>query len=84
MEQISVEFTGKKKSANYIFTDGFGDIIRTLRLKKKLKQTDVSEISGMSVTAISKIENNLVSPKLKIAIRIIEAMGYDFKLMIGE
>lgn len=53
----------------------FGELVKSRRIKLGLTQTSLSELSGVSQSAISKIEAGRFSPKLSDAERICEALG---------
>ena len=52
----------------------FGLHVRTLRKKATLTLSQLSKASGMSISAISKIENNQISPSFINLIRLAEGL----------
>ena len=51
-----------------------GPKIRAVRLKKGLKLKDVARETGLSVSLISKVENNNTSPSLSTLIKLSKAI----------
>ena len=61
-----------------------GPKIRDGRLKKGLKLKDVASATGLSVSLISKVENNNTSPSLSTLIKLSNFLGMDASYVLGE
>ena len=57
------------------FQDGFGDHVRAYRKTAGLTLTQLSEQSGLSISALSKIENGQMSPTFYNLMRLAEGLG---------
>jgi transcriptional regulator with XRE-family HTH domain len=51
-----------------------GDRLRQLRLERALTQMDLSRMTGLSVDAISRLENELRSAQVSTVRRLAEAL----------
>jgi transcriptional regulator with XRE-family HTH domain len=61
-----------------------GPKIREIRLKKGLRLKDVAKETGLSVSLISKVENNNTSPSLSTLIKLSNFLGMDTGYVLGE
>ena len=61
-----------------------GPKIREIRLKKGLRLKDVARETGLSVSLISKVENNNTSPSLSTLIKLSNFLGMDAGYILGE
>ena len=52
-----------------------GENIKRARKEKNLTQVEFAKIIGVSVSTLSKYENNRTSPKFEIANKILECLG---------
>jgi transcriptional regulator with XRE-family HTH domain len=52
-----------------------GTKLNQLRTREALTQRDLSERTGLTVAAISRIEQNQVEPRLSTVRRLAEALG---------
>ena len=52
-----------------------GTKLNQLRTQEALTQRDLSERTGLTITAISRIEQNQVEPRLSTVRRLAEALG---------
>ena len=59
----------------------YADEICKIRKSEKLSQKDLANLTGYSQQAISRIEAKTPIPSLKSLINIIEAMGYELKIV---
>ncbi len=59
--------------SDYLLT-GIGERIRSLRLERQLKLTDLAEMAGVSKGLLSKIENRRTVPSLPVLLSIIRAL----------
>lgn len=57
-----------------------GAFVRRARLRRGLDQADLAQRLGTSQAAISRVERDLVSPKLETLERILNAMGETLQL----
>jgi len=64
-------------------TIDIGPKIRETRLKKGLKLKDVAKETGLSVSLISKVENNNTSPSLSTLIKLSNFLGMDTGYALG-
>ena len=58
--------------------------LAALRRFKGIKQTDVGVMVGSVKSNISRMEHNLHSPTFKTLKAYIEALGYDFEIVLWE
>lgn len=59
----------------------YGDELAQIRKHEKISQKDLSKITGYSQQAISRIEKKAHIPTLKTLTELIEAMGYEIKIV---
>ena len=59
-------------------SEKIGTIIKRMRVDKKLSSKEFAEKAGLSLAAISYIENNQVKPSLISLKKISEALECDF------
>ena len=69
-----------KKAARYIV---IGKAVAAARAKKNLSQKELSELSGIDQSDISKIERGVANPSVGTLTRIAEAMGAELQLSIS-
>lgn len=60
-----------------------GQMLAKLRFENKWTLADVSKRTGVSVSALSKIENNVSSPAYSVLVRLAEGLGIDFVDFLG-
>lgn len=60
------------------------DFIRTERLNRKMKQSDLAEMVGVRNSSISNYENGTSTPDIDTLIKICGVFGYDFREILGE
>lgn len=51
-----------------------GKVIRTLRLKKKMTLKEIAEKTGLTISSLSQIERNVLTPSLNSLIKVSEAL----------
>lgn len=56
----------------------FGEFVRFLRKKENMTQNELSEKTGLSIVAISNIENNKNRPIPSTLHKLSEALKYDY------
>ena len=54
-----------------------GSLIRKERLRQKLTQTDLAEISGVGITFMSQLENGKETVEMGRVIRVLTMLGID-------
>ena len=54
-----------------------GEKLRRLRLERALTQMELSEMTGLSVDAISRLENELRSAQVSTVRRLAQALGVE-------
>jgi transcriptional regulator with XRE-family HTH domain len=52
-----------------------GKKVLQLRLQSKMTQQDISELTGLAVSYLSRLENERITPSIKTLSRIAEAFG---------
>lgn len=57
-----------------------GEMFKKIRVGKKLSISELSKMSKVTRTAISKFENGKVVPQLSTVLKIANALGYDIVL----
>ena len=57
------------------------DEVVTLRKEQNMSQNRLAELTGNKQQAISRLEKNEHSPSLKLFSSIVNALGYDIKLV---
>lgn len=62
----------------------FGEILRTLREEKALKQEDIAILLGISRGAISKYENNEREPDIKVINELTNHFGVTVDYLFGR
>lgn len=56
------------------------NLIKTTRVSRGLSQRELSELSGISTTSISKIENHGVTPRITNLLKLCSVLGIDINL----
>jgi transcriptional regulator with XRE-family HTH domain len=59
------------------YPDLDGDRLRQLRLERALTQMDLSQMTGLSVDAISRLENELRYAQVSTVRRLAQALGVE-------
>jgi transcriptional regulator with XRE-family HTH domain len=59
------------------YPDLDGDRLRQLRLERALTQMDLSQMTGVSVDAISRLENELRYAQVSTVRRLAQALGVE-------
>lgn len=59
-----------------------GENIKTVRTQMNLSQEDVSSISGIQRTEISRIESNTIDPQVSTVLRIAKALNIDAHILL--
>jgi len=58
--------------------------LRPMRRERKMSQSDLSKLSGVSQTMIGAIERGVTSPTLGIVVKLANALGVSVSELIGE
>ena len=61
-----------------------GNVIASLRVRKRLDQKAMAEKLGVSVSYLSQIENNNRMPSGKLLIKISETLGLPISVLLYE
>lgn len=61
-----------------------GNRIKLMRTKKKLTQTALAELVGITKSHISKIENGVATPSLVTLSSIADALGYPMSWFVNQ
>lgn len=61
-----------------------GKMLARLRFENKWTLAEVSRRTGVSISALSKIENNQTSPAYSVLVRLAEGLGIDFVDFLGQ
>lgn len=67
--------------AKYMGDGKPGNVIKEIRKSKGMTMKQVSNISGVSESAISRYENDSRTPTIGVYLRILEALGADLYIM---
>lgn len=60
----------------------FGDEMRKARLKKKISQIDLYELTGLDRTFISDLERGIQGPSLRTVFRVAKGVGVEPQSLI--
>ena len=63
-------------------SENLGQRVRQFRVDKGLTQNDLAELSGLSHSALSKIENNQLSPTFETILKIIGGLNIDISVFL--
>jgi transcriptional regulator with XRE-family HTH domain len=61
-----------------------GAILSRLRFENRWTLAEVSRRTGVSISSLSKIENNQSTPAYSVLVRLAEGLGIDFADLIGS
>ena len=64
--------------------DNIGKNIRTYRIKRKLRQEDLAEITDLSVTYIGMVERGEKIPALETFIKILNALEVSADIILAD
>ena len=59
-----------------ITDSNYGSLLRDLRREKNLSQKELSSLTGISESYISRIENQRISPTMSTYLRLVHELGY--------
>lgn len=93
-DQIKDEFIGEigtEKRTRYeqeLQLEALGEMIRKVRLERRLTQEELGKLIGVQRAQISKLENNTTNVTLETILRVFGAMkakvNFDVELMSNE
>ncbi|AFV01215.1 MAG: helix-turn-helix transcriptional regulator [Dehalobacter sp. 4CP] len=61
-----------------------GSKIREIRKKKHLKQKELAEIAGISVSYLCEIERDKTNPSIKTLFHLTQALGVRLSTLLGD
>lgn len=61
-----------------------GHCVRMLRHQARMKQSELAQISGVSQSAVSQVEQGSRCPTLKTIFKILDALGFSLKVVVKE
>jgi transcriptional regulator with XRE-family HTH domain len=61
-----------------------GQMLSRLRFDNRWTLADVSRRTGVSISSLSKIENNQSAPAYSVLVRLAQGLGIDFAELIGS
>ncbi|WP_332305625.1 XRE family transcriptional regulator [Rhizobium sp. GR12] len=84
-EDATSETTGVHDRRTNDKTPGkpLGEMLSRLRFENRWTLAEVSRRTGVSISSLSKIENNQSSPAYSVLVRLAEGLGIDFVDLIG-
>lgn len=60
----------------------FGQLIYSARKARNLRQSDLSELSGVAQADISRIERGMIAPTVATLIKLTDALGAQIQLVL--
>ncbi|PRS72093.1 helix-turn-helix domain-containing protein [Bacillus sp. NMTD17] len=60
----------------------FGKLVRRIRIKRKLSQTELGEMTGFSASFISRIENGNAKPSIDAVEKISKILNIEVKFFL--
>lgn len=60
-----------------------GEILSRIRFENRWTLAEVSRRTGVSISSLSKIENNHSTPAYSVLVRLAEGLGIDFSELMG-
>lgn len=66
-----------------IHSENLGQRVRQLRTERGLTQTELAALSGVSHSALSKIENSQLSPTFETILRIVDGLEVDISDLLS-
>ena len=73
----NVGITAEKKIPDKYHSENLGQRVRQLRAERGFTQNQLAELSGLSHSALSKIENNQLSPTFESILKIVGGLNID-------
>ena len=61
-----------------------GKILKTMRHYAKLKQTDITKITGIPQNTLSQYENGIIQPTFEIIDKIAKACNFEISFTKGD
>jgi transcriptional regulator with XRE-family HTH domain len=84
VSMIDIESTSARPSGDKITGKAVGEMLARLRFEKRWTLAEVSRRTGVSISSLSKIENNQSSPAYSVLVRLAEGLDIDFAALIGS
>ncbi|WSH68183.1 XRE family transcriptional regulator (plasmid) [Rhizobium ruizarguesonis] len=78
-----IEGASDRRSTDRITGKAVGEMLARLRFENRWTLAEVSRRTGVSISSLSKIENNQSSPAYSVLVRLAEGLGIDFADLIG-
>ncbi len=78
---IRTDLFGEKMSSPHW---EIGSTICNLRKQHGISQTELSEISGVSLPSISRVERGKETIRLDVLVKILNALGYELSIKAKE
>ncbi len=73
----NVGITAEKKIPEKFHSENLGQRVRQLRAEMGFTQNQLAELSGLSHSSLSKIENNQLSPTFESILNIVDGLNID-------
>lgn len=54
----------------------YGSLLKNMRREKNISQKELSSLTGISESYISRIENQKISPTINTYLRLVHELGY--------
>jgi len=80
----SIDGASDRRSGDKITGKAVGDMLARLRFENRWTLAEVSRRTGVSISSLSKIENNQSAPAYSVLVRLAEGLGIDFADLIGS
>ncbi len=61
-----------------------GEQVRQLRKGRKWSQQDLSDVSGLAVRTISRIERGLMNPSFEVLTTLVDVLGISFDFLFAS
>lgn len=61
-----------------------GELLRQVRRRKKISQTELADLAGTTQSAISRLEKGQRSPTVRQLAKLLAAMDEDLDLVVRE
>jgi transcriptional regulator with XRE-family HTH domain len=81
--QVAERAAWKREAEVLDLTAKLGARLRELRVSKGLSLAGVSELSGLAIGTLSRIENNKMAPTFGVVIKLVEALGVSWSEVMG-
>jgi DNA-binding XRE family transcriptional regulator len=88
LEEITDKHIGKKGTSRRdafeeeLRLDVLGQMIKNIRMKRHLTQSELGELVGVQKAQISKVENNLTDARFETILKVFQALDVKIKLNV--